>query len=98
MKARPCCGRRGCCKQRRPTPKGERSAMSRHLIVLPDDSPKAFLKAIAKAKESLRIKMFIFSDPAMRKAVIAAHKRGVKVRVMLNPIRRDGPAEKEATG
>jgi len=63
--------------------------MSRHLIVLPDDSPKAFLKAIAKAKESLRIKMFIFSDPAMRKAVIAAHKRGVKVRVMLNPARRE---------
>ena len=71
--------------------------MSRHLIVLPDDSPKAFLKAIAKAKESLRIKMFIFSDPAMRKAVIAAHKRGVKVRVMLNPVRRDGTGENEAT-
>jgi cardiolipin synthase len=71
--------------------------MSRHLIVLPDDSPKAFLKAIAKAKESLRIKMFIFSDLAMRKAVIAAHKRGVKVRVMLNPVRRDGTGENEAT-
>ena len=71
--------------------------MSRHLIVLPDDSPKAFLKAIAKAKKSLRIKMFIFSDPAMRKAVIAAHKRGVKVRVMLNPIRRDGTGENKAT-
>ena len=71
--------------------------MSRHLIVLPDDSPKAFLKAIAKAKESLRIKMFIFSDPAMRKAVIAAHKRGVEVRVMLNPVRRDGTGENKAT-
>jgi len=71
--------------------------MSRHLIVLPDDSPKEFLKAIAKAKESLRIKMFIFSDPAMRNAVIAAHKRGVKVRVMLNPVRRDGTGENKAT-
>ena len=71
--------------------------MSRHLIVLPDDSPKAFLKAIAKARESLRIKMFLFSDPAMRKAVIAAHKRGVKVRVMLNPVRRDGTGENQAT-
>ena len=71
--------------------------MSRHLIVLPDDSPKAFLKAIAKAKKSLRIKMFIFSDPAMRKAVIEAHKRGVKVRVMLNPVRRDGTGENKAT-
>jgi cardiolipin synthase len=71
--------------------------MSRHLIVLPDDTPKAFLKSIARAKESLRIKMFIFSDPAMRKAVIAAHKRGVNVRVMLNPLRRDGTGENKAT-
>jgi cardiolipin synthase len=71
--------------------------MSRHLIVLPDDSPKAFLESIAKARESLRIKMFIFSDPGMRKAVIAAHKRGVKVRVMLNPVRRDGTGENKAT-
>src|SRR5579862_8085539 len=82
---------------RPPPAKGDCSEMSRHLIVLPDDSPKAFLKAIAKAKESLRIKMFIFSDPAMRKAVIAAHKRGVKVRVMLNPVRRDGTGENKAT-
>ena len=71
--------------------------MSRHLIVLPDDSPKELLKSIANARESLRIKMVIFSDPAMRKAVIAAHKRGVKVRVMLNPARRDGTGENEAT-
>ena len=71
--------------------------MSRHLVVLPDDSPKAFLESIAKAKKSLRIKMFVFSDPAMRKAVIAAHKRGVNVRVMLNPVRRDGTGENKAT-
>src|ERR1700747_1093008 len=83
--------------RRRPPANGDCSEMSRHLIVLPDDSPKEFLKAIAKAKESLRIKMFIFSDPAMRKAVIAAHKRGVKVRVMLNPVRRDGTGENKAT-
>ncbi|MGH9746035.1 MAG: phospholipase D-like domain-containing protein [Candidatus Acidiferrales bacterium] len=71
--------------------------MSRHLIVLPNDSPRAFLKSIASARESIRIKMFIFSDPKMRKAVIAAHKRGVKVRVMLNPLRRDGTGENKAT-
>jgi cardiolipin synthase A/B len=71
--------------------------MSRRLIVLPNDSPQAFLESIANAKQSLRIKMFLFSDPAMRKAVIRAHERGVKVRVMLNPVRRDGTGENKGT-
>ena len=63
---------------------------SRNVLVLPDDSPKPILDAIERAKKSLRVKMFIFSDPALLKAVIAAHDRGVKVRVMLNPARRSG--------
>jgi cardiolipin synthase len=67
--------------------------MSRSIIVLPDDSAQPILDAINGAKESLRIKMFIFSDPALLDAVIAAQKRGVKVRVMLNPERRDGEKE-----
>jgi phosphatidylserine/phosphatidylglycerophosphate/cardiolipin synthase-like enzyme len=41
--------------------------------------------------------MFVFSDPAVLKAVIAAHGRGVKVRIMLNPARRSGEAENEDT-
>jgi cardiolipin synthase A/B len=71
--------------------------MSRELIVLPNDSPQAFLDSIAAARESLRIKMFLFSDPSLLRAVVAAHKRGVKVRVMLNPVRRDGTGENSAT-
>ena len=67
--------------------------MSRSLIVLPDDSAKPILEAINAATKSLRIKMFIFSDPELLTAVIAAKKRGVKVRVMLNPARRDGESE-----
>jgi cardiolipin synthase A/B len=67
--------------------------MSRSLIVLPDDSAKPILEAIGTATKSLRIKMFVFSDPTLLKAVIAAHKRGVDVRVMLNPNRRSGKAE-----
>src|ERR1700735_2291558 len=67
--------------------------MSRSLIVLPDDSAKPILEAINNAKESLRVKMFVFSDPALLKAVIAAKKRGVNVRIMLNPSRRSGKAE-----
>jgi phosphatidylserine/phosphatidylglycerophosphate/cardiolipin synthase-like enzyme len=71
--------------------------MSRTLIVLPDDSGKPILDAIGAATKSLRIKMFVFSDPALLAAVIAAHQRGVKVRVMLNPARRGGEPENEAT-
>jgi cardiolipin synthase len=69
--------------------------MSRSLIVLPDDSAKPILDAIDGATKSLRIKMFIFSDPSLLKAVIAAKKRGLKVRVMLNPARRDGESEND---
>jgi phosphatidylserine/phosphatidylglycerophosphate/cardiolipin synthase-like enzyme len=41
--------------------------------------------------------MFLFSDPSILKAVIDAHLRGVKVRIMLNPARRDGESENRET-
>ena len=47
--------------------------------------------------ESLLVKMFVFSDLSLRKAVIAAKHRGVKVRVMLNPARRSGEQDNETT-
>ena len=62
----------------------------RSLIVLPDESAKPILDAINAAKKSLHVKMFVFSDPALLQAVVAAHERGVKVRVMLNAARRSG--------
>ncbi len=67
--------------------------MSRSIIVLPEDSAKPILDAISKAAKSIRVKMFLFSDPSLLAAVIAAQKRGVSVRVMLNPERRDGESE-----
>jgi len=69
--------------------------MSRSLIVLPDDSVQPILDAIDGATKSLRIKMFIFTDPSLLDAVIAAHKRGVDVRIMLNPKRRSGVSEND---
>ena len=69
--------------------------MSRSLIVLPDDSAKPILDAINGAKKSLRVKMFVFSDPELLKTVLAARKRGVNVRVMLNPARRSGEEDNE---
>ncbi len=69
--------------------------MSRYLVVLPDDSAKPILDAIDHAEKSLRIKMFVFSDPQLLEAVIRAHHRGVKVRIMLNPTRRSGEKEND---
>jgi cardiolipin synthase len=71
--------------------------MSRSLIVLPDDTAQPILEAIGKASKSIRIKMFLFSDPTLIQAVIAAQRRGVEVRVMLNPERRDGEKENGGT-
>jgi phosphatidylserine/phosphatidylglycerophosphate/cardiolipin synthase-like enzyme len=67
----------------------------RTLIVLPDESSKPFLDAINAAKKSLHVKMFVFSDPNLLNVVVAAHQRGVKVRVMLNAARRDGEDDNE---
>ena len=69
--------------------------MSRSLVVLPDDSAKPILDAIHHAAKSLRIKMFVFTDPSLIKAVVDAHHRGVVVRIMLNPRRRSGVSEND---
>jgi cardiolipin synthase A/B len=50
--------------------------MSRSLIVLPDDSSQPIIDAVNQAVKSIRIKMFVFSDPALLQAVIAAPRRG----------------------
>jgi phosphatidylserine/phosphatidylglycerophosphate/cardiolipin synthase-like enzyme len=71
--------------------------MSRSLIVLPDDSAEPIVKAIDEATRSLRIKMFVFSDTRLVRAVIAAMKRGVKVRAILNAARRNGHRDNEIT-
>jgi len=71
--------------------------MSHALIVLPDDTAQPILDAIDGAKKSLRVKMFLFSDPALLDAVTKAKRRGVKVQVMLNPARRSGETENEET-
>ena len=71
--------------------------MSRSLIVLADDSVRPIVKAIAAARRSLRLKMFVFTDPSLLNAVIAASRRGVTVQVLLNPARRSGEQDNEHT-
>src|SRR5262249_5572476 len=75
---------------------GSRLRMARTLIVLPDDTVKPVLAAIDGARRSLRVKMFVFSDPTLLRAVIGAKRRGVEARVLLNPHRRNGEHENAA--
>ena len=67
----------------------------RSIIILPDDTGKSIIDAINGAGESILIKMFLFSDPSLISSVIAAKHRGVKVKIMLNPARRNGEEENE---
>ena|SRR5579871_6630575 len=69
----------------------------RSLLILPDDTGKSIIDAIHAAKKSLNIKMFLFSDPELIHAVIAAKEKNILVRVMLNPERRSGEQENDAT-
>ena len=69
--------------------------MSHRLIVLPDDTADAIIDPIKAARHTLNIRMFLFTDPSLLEAVIAARCRGVHVRVMLNPARRDGTTDNQ---
>src|ERR1700742_2463089 len=71
--------------------------LKRQLIVMPDDGIQPLLTAIGSAGKSLEIKMFLFSEARLIDAVIEAHRRGVKTRVMLNPHRRSGESDNDAT-
>jgi cardiolipin synthase A/B len=70
--------------------------MSHRLIVLPDDTADAIIDPIMAARHALNIRMFLFTDPSLLNAAIAARHRGVHVRVMLNPARRDGTSDNDA--
>ena len=48
--------------------------MSHKLLVLPDDTARPLIDAIAGAKKSLNIRMFLFTDPTLIDTVIAAHR------------------------
>lgn len=70
---------------------------TRFLIALPDDTAQPILDAINHASTSIRVKMFMFSDPSLMHAIINAQHRGVKVRIMLNPARRSGVKENDTS-
>ena len=55
------------------------------LIVMPDDGADALVALIDAATSDLRLKQFKLQSPAVMDALQRAHRRGVQVRVMLNP-------------
>lgn len=57
---------------------------------MPDDGLEAMTQAISGARKSLAVKMFLLTEPALVAALVAAHRRGVETRVILNKARRSG--------
>jgi cardiolipin synthase len=68
----------------------------RTLVVQPDDGVDPVLGLLADARESLRVKQFTLSEPRLVQGIIDAHRRGVAVRVMLNPQRSSGDHPNDA--
>jgi phosphatidylserine/phosphatidylglycerophosphate/cardiolipin synthase-like enzyme len=64
---------------------------------MPDDSIEPILAAIGAAAKSLRIKMFSVSDRRVLSALVKAHKRKVKIRVLLNPARHSGEIQNKGS-
>ncbi len=52
---------------------------------MPDDGAAAVIELIDQARSELRLKQFKLQSDAIEQALLRAHQRGVKVRVMLNP-------------
>lgn len=55
------------------------------LLVMPDDGEQAVLDLLDLAKKSLKIKQFKLQSPGVIDAILRAQKRGVHVKIMLNP-------------
>ncbi|MEB3277245.1 MAG: phospholipase D-like domain-containing protein [Cyanobacteriota bacterium] len=52
---------------------------------MPDDGAQAVVELIDQARSELRLKQFKLQSEAIEQALLRAHQRGVRVRVMLNP-------------
>jgi cardiolipin synthase A/B len=62
------------------------SAPSRQrLLVMPEDGVEAVAELIDSARHQLLLKQFKVQSPRLEEALCHAHRRGVQVRVMLNP-------------
>jgi phosphatidylserine/phosphatidylglycerophosphate/cardiolipin synthase-like enzyme len=60
------------------------------LIVEPDDGEKPVMDFLNSAQKTVALKQFTFTHPLLLDTVMALHKRGVRVRVMLNGAKATG--------
>ena len=60
------------------------------LIVQPDDGEKPIVDFLHSAQETVALKQFTFTHPLLLDAVMALHKKGVRVRAMLNGAKATG--------
>lgn len=68
----------------------EKRSRVHRLIVQPDEGTAPVVDLIDAARKSLRVKQFTLTDSQIMSALVRAHRRGVGVRVMLNPHRSSG--------
>ena len=57
---------------------------------MPEAGLETILEILRGARQRIWIKMFKLTSPEVVEALIAAHRRGVEVKIMLNPSRSDG--------
>jgi cardiolipin synthase A/B len=60
------------------------------LIVQPDDGEKPVTDFLNSANKTVALKLFTFTHPLLLDTVMALHKKGVRVRVMLNGAKATG--------
>ena len=60
------------------------------LIVQPDDGEKPVTDFLNSAHKTVALKLFTFTHPLLLDTVMALHKKGVRVRVMLNGAKATG--------
>ncbi len=70
---------------------------STRVLVQPEDGIGPVVDMIDAARHAVVIKMFAFTSPALIAAVIGAHRRGVRVQIMLNPARSSGTRANDET-
>jgi phosphatidylserine/phosphatidylglycerophosphate/cardiolipin synthase-like enzyme len=75
----------------------KRDPVPRSLIVEPEDSVLPVLGLVSMATRSLDVKQFTLDEPRLVRGVADAHRRGVAVRVMLNPHRSSGSRANDET-
>jgi phosphatidylserine/phosphatidylglycerophosphate/cardiolipin synthase-like enzyme len=77
-------------QQRLPPRYGQCDMSGLKLIVQPDDGEKPVMDFLNSAHKTVALKQFTFTHPLLLDTVTALHKKGVRVRIMLNGAKATG--------